>query len=58
MSSITTTNVYSVLEWKSKRLLNEIIKLSTASDDGIAPGLNFIENAKMITIRKNLLETR
>ena len=46
MSSIATTNGYSVLEWKSKRLLNEIIKLSTASDDSIAPGLNFIENAK------------
>lgn len=40
-----TANSFSVLEWKSKGLLNEIIKPPTRSDNSLAPDLTF-NNAK------------
>ena len=40
-----TANSFSVFEWKSKGLLNEIIKPPTRSDYSLAPELTF-NNAK------------
>ena len=45
----TTANSFSVLEWKSKGLLNEIIKPPTRSDNSLAPELTF-NNAKELFI--------